>query len=144
VASTIYVGLVSDDDQPRAKLVLARTLLGGEASADDRLTILDADGRPVRVRAWSFPVRGGSHTAARLTLLQVVAADRAAVEAPRLTPRQHELLRLLAHGRSTDEIAAELTIAADTVRNHVRRLLRRLGARTRLEAVARAREHGLL
>jgi DNA-binding NarL/FixJ family response regulator len=63
---------------------------------------------------------------------------------PHLTPRQTQVLHLLAHGRSTAQIAAELHVSVETVRNHVRRLLRALGAHSRLEAIAIARRDGLL
>ena len=53
--------------------------------------------------------------------------------------RQAEVLRLLEHGRSTEQIANELHLSPETVRNHVRRLLRALGVHTRLEAVAQVR-----
>ena len=58
-----------------------------------------------------------------------------------LTPRQTEVLRLLEQGRSTKQIAAELQLSTETVRNHIRHLLRALNVNTRLEAVAVAR-HG--
>jgi DNA-binding NarL/FixJ family response regulator len=61
-----------------------------------------------------------------------------------LTPRQLEILRLVAQGRSTASIAAELWLSVATVRNHVARTMRALGAHSRIEAVARAREAGLL
>jgi DNA-binding CsgD family transcriptional regulator len=61
-----------------------------------------------------------------------------------LTPRQHEVLALLAMGCSTNQIAQELSIARHTVRNHVRGLLRALGAHSRLEAVAQARSRGII
>ena len=61
---------------------------------------------------------------------------------PHLTPRQAEVLRLLEHGRSTEQIAQELHLSLETVRNHVRGILRALGVHSRLEAVAVARrEH---
>jgi len=56
-----------------------------------------------------------------------------------LTPRQAEVLRLLEQGRSTTQIAAELHLSRETVRNHVRQVLHALGASSRLEAVAVAR-----
>jgi DNA-binding NarL/FixJ family response regulator len=56
-----------------------------------------------------------------------------------LTPRQAQVLRLLERGRSTAQIAEELGLSRETVRNHIRRLLRALGASSRLEAVALAR-----
>jgi PAS domain S-box-containing protein len=61
-----------------------------------------------------------------------------------LTPRQLEVLMLLARGRSTTQIAAELHLAKDTVRNHVRGILRGLAVHSRLEAVSRAHELGIV
>jgi DNA-binding NarL/FixJ family response regulator len=54
------------------------------------------------------------------------------------------VLDLLADGASTDAIAAQLVLSPQTVRNHIRHVLKRLGARTRLEAVANARRAGLV
>jgi DNA-binding CsgD family transcriptional regulator len=62
----------------------------------------------------------------------------------RLTPRQHEILMHLAQGHSTEQIALQLHLSRETVRNHVRHILHRLGARSRLEAVAVARREELL
>ena len=61
-----------------------------------------------------------------------------------LTPRQLEVLRHLAAGKTTDRIAATLGISVETVRNHVRAVMGRLGAHTRLEAVMRAHDLELL
>ena len=60
-----------------------------------------------------------------------------------LTPRQAEVLRLLEHGRSTDQIAEELHLSRETVRNHIRHILQALGVHSRLEAVALARHEHL-
>ena len=65
--------------------------------------------------------------------------DTATAPPPHLTPRQVEVLRLLEQGRSTKQIAAELHVSTETVRNHIRRLFRALGVHSRLEAVAAAR-----
>ena len=61
-----------------------------------------------------------------------------------LTPRQREILSLLSAGASTDEIANELCISKETVRNHVRHILKALSAHSRLAAVAKARTLGLV
>jgi DNA-binding NarL/FixJ family response regulator len=55
-------------------------------------------------------------------------------DAPRLTDRELEVLRLVAKGMSNKEIAAELVIAENTVKNHVRNILEKLELRTRMEA----------
>ncbi len=56
-----------------------------------------------------------------------------------LTPRELEVLRLLAQGRSNQAIANELVVAVGTVKRHVNSLFGKLGVQSRLEAVARAR-----
>ena len=63
---------------------------------------------------------------------------------PALTPRQMEVLDLLAEGRSAKEIGQSLYLSEATVRNHVRSLLQTLGAHSQLEALAKARKLGLL
>jgi PAS domain S-box-containing protein len=69
-------------------------------------------------------------------------ADRRDV--PQLTSRQLEVLRLLDAGKSAKEICRELYLSQATVRNHIRALLLVLGAHSQLEALAKAREAGLL
>jgi PAS domain S-box-containing protein len=66
------------------------------------------------------------------------------IEPERLTPRQYEVLQLLAAGATTDEIAQLLRLSRETVRNHVRAMMRRLNAKNRLEAVAIARRDSLI
>jgi DNA-binding NarL/FixJ family response regulator len=61
-----------------------------------------------------------------------------------LSPRQLDVLRLLAQAKSTSQIAADLHLAPETVRNHVRSLLKALGARTRLEATLVALRDGVV
>jgi len=62
----------------------------------------------------------------------------------RITPRELEVLALVADGHSTREISQTLWITEETVRTHVRRLLERLDARTRAHAVSIAHREGLL
>jgi DNA-binding NarL/FixJ family response regulator len=61
-----------------------------------------------------------------------------------LTPRQLQVLQYLGEGRSTMEIAGEMNLARETVRNHIRAVLRGLGVHSRLEAVIEAQRLGLL
>ena len=61
-----------------------------------------------------------------------------------LTARELEVLGMLAAGRSNQAIAGELVVTLDTVKKHVSHVLGKLGAASRTEAVARARELGLL
>ena len=57
-----------------------------------------------------------------------------------LTPREWEVVDLLYEGQTTDEIAAALVLSSETVRSHVKHILRKLGASSRSEAVAIAQE----
>jgi DNA-binding NarL/FixJ family response regulator len=61
-----------------------------------------------------------------------------------LSPREHEVLRMLALGKSNPEIAEMLFIGRGTVRTHVSNILAKLGATTRTEAAMIARDRGLL
>ncbi len=63
---------------------------------------------------------------------------------PQLTSRETEILKLLAQGMSTEAIQEELALSASTVRNHTQNLLTKLGAHSKLEAVAIAARTGLV
>ena len=63
---------------------------------------------------------------------------------PRLTPRQREILGLLADGLPVKTVARRLGLAETTVRNHIRLLFLELGVHSQLEAVARARAYELV
>ena len=61
-----------------------------------------------------------------------------------LTPRERETLDLLGEGLGSAEISRRLGVALNTARNHIQRVLEKLGARSQLEAVTTARRDGLL
>ena len=116
--------------------------------ADFETPWVDAAGHLRGTRAQYLPLQAGDEIVGVLILAFDVGPTRRAIVSassqPRLTPRQHEVLELTASGLSTPEIASALTLANDTVRNHLRNVLRELGAHTRVEAIATARRSGLL
>jgi LuxR family transcriptional regulator, maltose regulon positive regulatory protein len=61
-----------------------------------------------------------------------------------LSPRELEVLQLIAQGYSNQEISERLFLALDTVKGHTRRIFEKLQVKRRTEAVARGRELGLL
>lgn len=61
-----------------------------------------------------------------------------------LSDRELEVLSLIARGLSNKEIAAHLSVTVGTVKTHTNNINRKLGSRTRTQALARAREHNLL
>jgi len=78
--------------------------------------------------------------------IATLLAKRKAIEAQleRLTPREKEVLRLMAEGFPSRAIAAELGISYTTVRTHIRGLGSKLAVHSKLEAVVKARELGLI
>lgn len=64
-------------------------------------------------------------------------------EAPVLSAREREVLRLLAQGLSNKELARALSVSENTVKTHLANLYTKLGAGRRTEALAIARRHGL-
>ena len=61
-----------------------------------------------------------------------------------LTPREEQVLRALANGRSTAEICAQLGITANTVRTHVQNIMTKLAVHSKLEAVTLALRNDLV
>lgn len=70
--------------------------------------------------------------------------EPAGVRAAQLSPREMEILRVLAHGRSNKEIARALDVGLQTIKWHMKNLLAKLGAANRRHAVDRARLLGIL
>jgi DNA-binding NarL/FixJ family response regulator len=84
----------------------------------------------------------------RRLILRFASAAQASTEIPErlveLTPRELDVLRLLAQGRSNGEIATELVVEQSTVKTHVGRILTKLDLRDRVQAVVLAYESGFV
>jgi PAS domain S-box-containing protein len=118
---------------------------------DGEAELVSADGTSVAVQ-WAATVE--VITGRRLVLFVALNTSRwgrrfRRVDADedrreRLSPREREIVRLIAHGQTSPEIAEELRIAHDTVRTHARNAMVKVGARSRAHLVARVLGEGLL
>jgi DNA-binding NarL/FixJ family response regulator len=108
----------------------ASALVGKDAPSSD---VVNAARRSV-VSPRSFAAAG---------LLQALGR-RAARESGRLSDRETEILRLLADGNSNETIGSMLSISSQTVRTHLQKAMEKLGATTRVQAVATALRESLI
>src|SRR5262249_30584933 len=127
------------EETQRAREIFTRKIVGNSEVTDAAMVVVDTKGRHISVEISSVPLRRGEHGVGGFGQVSDVLEEPHTHPEVRLPPRQAEILRLLERGRSTTQIAEELGLSRETVRNHVRRLLRALGASSRLEAVAIAR-----
>jgi DNA-binding CsgD family transcriptional regulator len=138
------VGL-DPEDLGRAREAFARKQ-NGAPHTELEVAIVRRDGKRVRVAISSVPLKDTDGLMiGSFGLVHVIGElEPACDSAPALSARQRETLALLAAGLSTAQMAQQMGIAKETVRNHVKGLLRHLGARSRVEAVAKARDVGLI
>ena len=134
-----FTSVVAPEDTRRARELFVRKIVGNTKVTDAPVVVVDADGRRVGVEISSVPLRQGEHVIGVFGQVSKVVEEPHPHPDLHLTPRQAEVLQLLERGRSTVQIAEELHLSRETVRNHVRHLLHALGASSRLEAVAVAR-----
>jgi len=133
-----YTSVVAPADQSRAQELFARKLLG-TSPTDTTGVLVSTSGKHLPLEISAVPLMGGERVVGVFGLLSGPLDGEPTAQHPALTPRQDEVLRLLEQGRSTKQIARDLHLSPETVRNHIRHLLRALGVHSRLEAVAIAR-----
>jgi PAS domain S-box-containing protein len=136
--------VVVPEQAREAKESFLRKMMGTEKSTDGSVGVVGPDGERVQIEISSCALREGHRIVGVFGLVRKRAKSAQPNPHPHLTPRQNQVLHLLAHGHSTSQIAAELHLSVDTVRNHIRRMLRTLGAHSRIEALAIAHREGIL
>lgn len=134
-----FTSIVAPEETRRARELFARKILATSEVTDASIVVVDEAGTRVAVELSSVPLMAGDHVVGVFGQVSDIIEEPQSHPELHLTPRQSEVLRLLERGRSTNEIADELHLSRETVRNHVRHLLQAVGARSRLEAVAVAR-----
>ncbi len=128
--------VVAPEEARRVRESFTRKIIGTEKVTDAEVVLLESSGERVQVEISSVPLVEGHRIVGVFGQIVGVETESLPPPPPHLTPRQTEVLRLLQRGASTNQIAQELHLSTETVRNHVRHLLRALGVHTRLEAVA--------
>ncbi len=136
--------IVVPEQAREAKESFLRKMMGTEKSTDATVIVVDPTGNRVQVEVSSCALHEGHRIVGVFGVVKHREQAAPPKPHPHLTPRQNQVLHLLAHGHSTSQIAAELHLSVDTVRNHVRRLLRALGVHSRIEALAVAHREGFL
>jgi PAS domain S-box-containing protein len=137
--------IVEPEYATQARQEFAAKLLGTVESTEGTVAVRTAEGRRVEVDISSTQLLQHGSIVGVFGL-----ADPTGEPSPgptssvHLTPRQLDVLRYIAAGHSTDNIAKTLGISTETVRNHVRGLMGRLGVHSRLEAVIRGHQLGLV
>jgi len=116
-------GFLLKDAEPETIIAAVRSVAGGNGTIDDGLTkrLL----REVVTRRRTQPVTGGRGT-------------------DLLTPRELDIVLLLAQGMSNEEIADELVLEVSTVKSHLARILPKLGVRSRLQAAVWAYQNRIV
>jgi len=138
-----FTSVVAPEETRRAREAFSRHMVG-EQDVDAPVVLVDEDGDRVSVEVSSVCLFEGHRVIGVFGQLRDVDEEPEPAPHPHLTPRQSEVLRLLEHGRSTEQIAEQLHLSVETVRNHIRAVLRALDVHSRLEAVAVARREHLV
>jgi PAS domain S-box-containing protein len=140
---THYSKAVPPEELQRARETWAAVTLSGETRRRTG-SFRAANGELVKLEVIVAPIRVDGNVAGVFGI--AIPSDDLPRPAAKeqLSPRQLDVLRLLVQAKSTRQIAADLHLAPETVRNHVRSLLKALGARSRLEATLVALRDGVV
>jgi PAS domain S-box-containing protein len=140
-----FVEFIPPDYRSGARDTFTKNILGTEKSSVYDAELLDRNGRRRRAEVSSVSLSDHARAVGVFGVIDVESGPQAhPLPGVKLTPRQFEVLRYLEAGRATSEIAEIMGLSRETVRNHVRAVLRALGVHSRLEAVIEARRLRLL
>jgi DNA-binding NarL/FixJ family response regulator len=124
-------------------------LYTGDADAELLYDGLDSGARGYALKAGSMEelkeaivtvANGGSYVDPRLD--RILFSPRATAKVPQLSPREREIMHLMAEGLTAERIGDQISVSVETVRTHVRNVIRKLQARNRVHAIALALERG--
>ena len=137
--------IVEPEYATKARQEFAAKLLGTVKTTEGTVCVRTAEGRRVEVDISSTTLLQQGSIVGVFGLADPTGAPLPGpTSSVHLTPRQLDVLRYIAAGHSTENIAKTLGISIETVRNHVRGLMGRLGVHSRLEAVIRGHQLGIV
>ena len=139
-----YTDVVSSDTVPTARVAFAKKILGTKPETRESGFLLATDGKRVPVEIYGAAMRDNANIVGVFGIIFVKDTRRLTAAPAGLTPRQTQVLHLLAQGSSTGHIGAALGIQTETVRNHIRAILKTFRVHSRLEAVIEAYRRGLV
>jgi PAS domain S-box-containing protein len=142
-AGALYTAFVVPEDADRVRSEIGR-MRSGARSHDYETAVLLRDGRRRKVEISAVAIEGDAVVHGVFGVVQRPDSRLTPAGESPLTQRQQEVLELFASGQSTKQIAANLHLSRETVRNHIRGVLRALRAHSRIEAIAEARHRGLV
>jgi PAS domain S-box-containing protein len=134
-----FTSVVAPEETLCARELFARKVLGTTSATEATAVLVSTDGERLVLDVSAVPLRDGERIVGVFGLLSGRRDEEPSTPPAHLTPRQAEVLRLLEQGCSNRQIAQELDLSTETVKNHVRNLMRALGVKSRLEAVAAVR-----
>jgi DNA-binding NarL/FixJ family response regulator len=151
----VDIRLPDGDGIDLTRRLLARTpelgviLYTGDSDFDLLYDGLDSGARGYALKAGSIDellsavervADGGTYVDPRLD--RVLLSERATARLPNLTPREREIMHLMAEGGTAQDVGAQVGVSVETVRTHVRNVIRKLQARNRVHAIAIALQRG--
>jgi PAS domain S-box-containing protein len=142
-----FSSVIAAESVHDARTEFAKQVVGTARTSDRDVVVRRRDGRRFRAEVHAVSLEDGRQVVGVFGVAKVTTSPPAPPPRSRreaLTPRQYQVLAELARGASTEQMMASLGVSRETVRNHVRGVLRALGVHSRLEAVAEGRKRGLI
>jgi DNA-binding CsgD family transcriptional regulator len=141
-----FTATIAPEAQAKARVEFTKKMLGTARATDFEAVEVLRTGERVLTEIHSSAIEDGGRVVGVFGIMDVGDQRPPAREPPPsdLTPRQHEVLLLLARGYSTQQIAETLSLSRETVRNHIRGLLGALRVNSRVGALVEGRRRGLV
>ena len=136
--------LTPSDRQSQERELWDRLMRTGHLVSPWRVERPDGSTRELLLNTTLHAAPGGLHLSVYLLEGDEVTSEPAGAASGTLSPRERQVVQMLALGRTGEQVAQELSLSPETVRTHVRNAMDRTGARTRAQLIAIALRDGLI